>query len=164
MNDVSTVSAEIKAAIKSFGVSTKGTFDAWALMGDSWRFARQRLMSALSGKKVPMKDCGVTALRRKLLELCGWNPVDYPLCDAERDEFIKKWCVELVGVLQETAAGPIEVIDSAKGLNNGGSTIWIGKLLDGRYVVTGRFEYYVQTSVLEIAEAKFTELTGKAVS
>ena len=59
----------------------------------------------------------------------------------------------------KTAAGEINVIDSAKSAVRGGTTMFIGTLGDGRFVVTSRFQYEIRTTDRVKADRKFKELT-----
>ena len=59
---------------------------------------------------------------------------------------------------QLTAAGNIEVLKSGKSSVRGGTSLWLGTLSDGRFVVTSRFQYEIRTKDLAKAESKFKEL------
>ena len=60
--------------------------------------------------------------------------------------------------MEKTAAGEVQVIDSAKCPARGNTRVFFGTLADGRYVVSSRFEYYVKTSDRSKAEKKFREM------
>lgn len=60
--------------------------------------------------------------------------------------------------MKKTAAGEIEVISEGRSSLRGGTKIWLGRLSDGRFVVTSRFQYEVRTKSLTKAERKFQEL------
>lgn len=60
--------------------------------------------------------------------------------------------------MEKTAAGNIQVINSAKCQSRGNTRVFFGILEDGRFVVSSRFEYYVRTTDRSKAESKFQEL------
>jgi len=57
-----------------------------------------------------------------------------------------------------TAAGPIEVIRESRSPLRGNTTMWLGRLSDGRFVVTSRFQYEIRTKDRVRAERRFEEL------
>lgn len=61
-------------------------------------------------------------------------------------------------MIQSTAAGDIEVLKCGKSPVRGGTSVWLGVLPDGRFVVTSRFQYEIRTIDLSKAESKFKEL------
>lgn len=60
----------------------------------------------------------------------------------------------------KTAAGEINVIQFAKSSARGGTTMFLGMLGDGRFVVTSRFQYEIRTRDRAKADRKFKELTN----
>ena len=64
---------------------------------------------------------------------------------------------------QMTAGGEIEVLAEGKSDARGGTRVWLGKMLDGRYMVASRFQYEVRTRDRAKAEAKFASLCGSQV-
>lgn len=58
----------------------------------------------------------------------------------------------------KTAAGSIEVIQSAKSAVRGGTTVFLGVMTDGRFTVSSRFQYEIRTKDRAKAERKFAEL------
>ena len=65
--------------------------------------------------------------------------------------------------MTKTAAGMIEVLDSARSDVRGGTTMFFGVMADGRFVVTSRFQYEVRTKDRTKAERKFRELCHAGV-
>ncbi len=63
-------------------------------------------------------------------------------------------------LMQMTAAGEIEVIAEGKSDVRGGTRVWLGKMIDGRYTVASRFQYEVRTRDRAKADAKFASLCG----
>jgi hypothetical protein len=63
--------------------------------------------------------------------------------------------------MQDTAAGKIVVIMSAKCPARGNTRVFFGTLEDGRYVVASRFEYYIKTKKRDVACRKFEELCSE---
>lgn len=60
--------------------------------------------------------------------------------------------------MEKTAAGNVQVIDSAKCEERGNTRMFFGTLQDGRFVVSSRFEYYIRTADRSKAEKKFREM------
>jgi len=60
--------------------------------------------------------------------------------------------------MTKTAAGMIDVLDSARSEVRGGTTMFFGVMADGRFVVTSRFQYELRTKDRAKAERKFREL------
>lgn len=59
----------------------------------------------------------------------------------------------------KTAAGDIRVLAQAMSSVRG-TTMFLGVLADGRFVVSSRFQYEVRTADRTKAERKFKELCG----
>lgn len=65
--------------------------------------------------------------------------------------------------MTKTAAGMIEVLDSGRSDVRGGTTMFLGVMADGRFVVTSRFQYEVRTKDRAKAESKFRDLCHAGV-
>lgn len=63
-------------------------------------------------------------------------------------------------MMTNTAAGMISVIQSAQSAERGGTTLWLGTMADGRFVVTSRFQYEIRTKDLSKAQSVFNKLCG----
>ena len=60
--------------------------------------------------------------------------------------------------MTKTAAGMVEVLDHARSAVRGGTTMFLGKLADGRFVVTSRFQYELLTGDFAKARRVFEEV------
>jgi hypothetical protein len=61
-----------------------------------------------------------------------------------------------------SAAGMIEVLNETRAASRGNTRMWLGRLADGRFVVTSRFEYYIRTADRTKAEEKFASFVAVA--
>jgi hypothetical protein len=64
--------------------------------------------------------------------------------------------------MTQTAAGMIAVEFQATCAARGGTTIFFGRMADGRFVVTSRWQYEIRTKFREKALAKFHSLLREA--
>lgn len=62
------LTAKQRDALEMMKAATRGSFDAFDLMGPAMATRRQEIMSALSGAKLPKAQCGVNALRDRLYQ------------------------------------------------------------------------------------------------
>ncbi len=60
-------------------------------------------------------------------------------------------------MFQSTACGQIKILDSYKSRKKD-TTVWLGRLCDGRFCVSSRWEYYVVTKKLCKAEEVFARM------
>ena len=65
------------------GITSFGT----ATYGPAQRFTRQRILTALYGRKARMSECGWTAFRRTLIAVAGIVPT----CGADGDDKLSEW-------------------------------------------------------------------------
>lgn len=80
-----------REAIRLLGAYTAGRFDIWILAGSARASCRAHVLSALTGKKVPQRMAGVTALRSAFytaLEIAGE-------CEAHREENFVAACKQV---------------------------------------------------------------------
>ncbi len=60
-------------------------------------------------------------------------------------------------MLQSTACGQIAILDSFKSRKKE-TTIWLGRLCDGRFCVSSRWEYYIVSKKQRHAEEVFARM------
>jgi len=77
----------VKNSLVLLGEVTHGRFSIRAIAGDRHGNARQSVMSALKGHKVPKAQCGVNALREALYGALKINP--QATLAAQEDAFIE---------------------------------------------------------------------------
>lgn len=85
---VPAVPPRVYEAVKLLGEFTRGTFNLWAISGQSNAKLRQRIMAALSGRaKVPQSEAGVNALQ------AAFYAVARPegSCEARREPAFREW-------------------------------------------------------------------------
>jgi hypothetical protein len=59
---------------------------------------------------------------------------------------------------QSTAAGTIEVLSKGLAPSRGNTTMFLGRLADGRFTVTSRFQYEIKTKSEQKARKAFEAL------
>ena len=67
-------------------------FDPYSLAGKEKRLHRQKIMSALLGKNVPLAQCGVTNIRDEFYKLSGVQDLDE--CLAVKQDHFVRWARE----------------------------------------------------------------------
>lgn len=67
--------------------NTRGTCCPWELAGPHFKKIRQKIMHGLTGEKLPIAKCGVTAIERTLIDI---SKVEGN-CAAVREKNLAEW-------------------------------------------------------------------------